>query len=95
MNSISPVGYYAELADCSCPNCDFFDAPMLAIVNYPTLEEVVPTGTDRAFENGFKQSIVFSMSLRRKNYEHQNSFLRSAQKVSRWFGILKQVKPVR
>ena len=26
----------------------------------------MPTLTDRAFENGFKQSIVVSMSLRRK-----------------------------
>jgi hypothetical protein len=33
------VEYYAELMDCSCPNCDYFDAPMLAIVSYPTLEE--------------------------------------------------------
>jgi hypothetical protein len=33
------VEYHAELADSRCPNCDFFDAPMLAIVSYPTLEE--------------------------------------------------------
>ena len=37
------VDYHAELhaecADCSCPNCDYFDAPMLAIVSYPTIEE--------------------------------------------------------
>jgi hypothetical protein len=55
----------------------------------------VPTVTDRAFENGFKQSIVISMSLRRKNYGYQNSFPRSAQKVSRWFGILKQASTAR
>jgi hypothetical protein len=29
-----------ELMDCSCPKCDVFDAPMLAIVSYPTLEEL-------------------------------------------------------
>ena len=34
------VEYYAELMDCSCPKCDVFDAPMLAIVSYPTLEEL-------------------------------------------------------
>jgi hypothetical protein len=33
------VEYYAELIDSSCPNCNYFDAPMLAIVSYPTLEE--------------------------------------------------------
>ena len=26
--------YFAELMDCECPNCDFLEAPMLAIVNY-------------------------------------------------------------
>jgi hypothetical protein len=26
--------YFAEVMDCQCPNCDFFEAPMLAIVNY-------------------------------------------------------------
>jgi hypothetical protein len=25
---------FAEVMDCECPNCDFFEAPMLAIVNY-------------------------------------------------------------
>jgi hypothetical protein len=35
------VEYYAELMDCSCPNWDYFDAPMLAIVSYPTLEEAL------------------------------------------------------
>ena len=34
------VEYYDELMDCSCPNCDYFDAPTLAIVSYPTLEEL-------------------------------------------------------
>jgi hypothetical protein len=32
-----PVEYHAELADCSCPNCDFFDAPMSS----PTPEEAL------------------------------------------------------
>jgi hypothetical protein len=31
--------FYKELMDCSCPTCDGDDVPMLAIVNYPTLEE--------------------------------------------------------
>jgi hypothetical protein len=26
--------YFAEVMDCECPNCDFLEAPMLAIVNY-------------------------------------------------------------
>jgi len=34
------VEYYDELMDCHCPNCHIFDAPMLAIVSYPTLEEL-------------------------------------------------------
>jgi hypothetical protein len=31
--------YHRELADSSCPRCAWSDAPMLAIVSYPTLEE--------------------------------------------------------
>jgi len=34
------VEYYDELMDCHCPNCHIFDAPMLAIVSYPTLEQL-------------------------------------------------------
>jgi len=34
------VEYHDELMDCSCPKCDVFDAPMLAIVSYPTLEQL-------------------------------------------------------
>ena len=34
------VEYYDELMDCHCPRCNVFDAPMLAIVSYPTLEEL-------------------------------------------------------
>src|SRR5579871_1077301 len=34
------VEYHDELMDCSCPKCDVFKTPMLAIVNYPTLEEL-------------------------------------------------------
>jgi hypothetical protein len=33
------VEYYAELMDCSCPRCDSFHVPMLAIVSYPTTKE--------------------------------------------------------
>lgn len=34
------VEYYDELMDSSCPKCDVFKTPMLAIVSYPTLEEL-------------------------------------------------------
>jgi hypothetical protein len=34
------VEYHDQLMDCSCPKCDVFEEPMLAIVNYPTLEEL-------------------------------------------------------
>ena len=34
------VEHYDELMDCSCPKCDVFKSPMLAIVSYPTLEEL-------------------------------------------------------
>ncbi len=33
------VEYYADLMDCTCPICDVFASPMLAVVLYPTLEE--------------------------------------------------------
>jgi len=33
------VEYYEELADSSCPACEWADAPMLAIVSFPTLDE--------------------------------------------------------
>ncbi len=33
------VEYYARLMDCSCPACDFFDAPILAVVHYPSGEQ--------------------------------------------------------
>ena len=38
------VGYYAELADCSCPNCDFFDAPRNRELSHPSglLKNVTP-----------------------------------------------------
>ena len=42
------VGYYAELMDSSCPKCGFFDAPILAIVSYPTLEEMGSSGDPEA-----------------------------------------------
>lgn len=34
------VEYYSELMDCHCPKCSSLEAPMLAIVSYPTLEEL-------------------------------------------------------
>ena len=33
------VEHYNELMDCSCPKCSHADAPMLAIVSYPTMQE--------------------------------------------------------
>jgi hypothetical protein len=30
--------------DCSCPKCDFFTAPMLSIVSYPTVAEMKASG---------------------------------------------------
>jgi hypothetical protein len=33
------VDYYSELMDSTCPNCKISDAPILAIVSYPTLAE--------------------------------------------------------
>jgi hypothetical protein len=33
------VEYYDELMDCHCPRCGSLEAPMLAIVSYPTLEK--------------------------------------------------------
>ncbi len=35
----SSVEYYDQLMDCHCPRCSSLEAPMLAIVSYPTLEE--------------------------------------------------------
>jgi hypothetical protein len=34
------VEHYADLMDCTCPECDVFVSPMLAIVLFPTLEEL-------------------------------------------------------
>ncbi len=36
--------YYRELMDSSCPKCDPVDAPILAIVSYPTLEQMRSSG---------------------------------------------------
>lgn len=33
------VENHAELIDCSCPKCDYFTTPILAIVDYPTMKE--------------------------------------------------------
>ena len=34
------VEYFDQLMDCHCPRCSSLEAPMLAIVSYPTLEEL-------------------------------------------------------
>jgi hypothetical protein len=34
------VETYEDLMDCACPKCDVFQAPILAEVLYPTLEEL-------------------------------------------------------
>jgi hypothetical protein len=34
------VQYYDQLMDCHCPRCNSVESPMLAIVSYPTLEEL-------------------------------------------------------
>jgi hypothetical protein len=34
------VEHYADLMDCTCPECDVFVSPMLAVVLFPTLEEL-------------------------------------------------------
>jgi hypothetical protein len=38
------VGYYRELEECCCPHCDSAVSPILAIVSYPTLEEMLTSG---------------------------------------------------
>jgi len=38
------VEYHDGLMDSSCPKCEFLDAPILAIVSYPTLEEMRSSG---------------------------------------------------
>ena len=38
------VECYSELQDCSCPRCDFDASPTLAIVSYPTLDEMLASG---------------------------------------------------
>ena len=38
------VGYYRDLMDSSCPKCDPLEAPILAIVSYPTLEQARSSG---------------------------------------------------
>src|ERR1700676_5441518 len=35
------VETYDDLMDCACPECDVFQAPILAEVMYPTTEELV------------------------------------------------------
>jgi hypothetical protein len=59
------VGYYKELMDSTCPKCDFAHAPMLATVNYPTLEEMRSSGDPSAvLQAGVMEQL-------RKNYEAQ------------------------
>jgi hypothetical protein len=38
------AGQFAELIDCSCPQCDAFQTPVLAIVSFPTLQEMLGSG---------------------------------------------------
>jgi len=33
------VEYYETLMDCSCPSCDVLQAPILAVVHYPSPEQ--------------------------------------------------------
>ena len=33
------VEHHQDLMDCSCPDCDYLETPMLAIVSYPTSEQ--------------------------------------------------------
>jgi hypothetical protein len=35
------VEHYEALMDCSCPDCPWPDTPILAIVSYPTIQELV------------------------------------------------------
>lgn len=44
------VDYSRELMDSSCPECKYLNAPMLAIVSFPTLEET-EANFDRLSEN--------------------------------------------
>jgi len=68
------VEYYAELMDCRCPNCDYFDAPRLAIVSYPTLEEA-RAHSDRPGVREWVQAIDRGLDeFEARNYERQNSF---------------------
>jgi hypothetical protein len=39
------VGYSGDLQDCSCPKCDFLVSPVLAIVSYPTNDEMLASGS--------------------------------------------------
>ena len=67
------VEYYSELKDCSCPQCDFAHAPMLAIVNYPTTEEM------RSSEDPTDVLQAAVIEQLQKNYEAQK--LRSGDQL--------------
>src|SRR5271154_822492 len=64
------VGYFQELMDCSCPKCDFLARPLLAIVSYPTLDEMLKSGNPADIEHGKRieqfQQKFDSMKLVRK-----------------------------
>jgi hypothetical protein len=42
------VSYHRDLMDCSCPICDPMSNSILAIVNYPTLDEMRRSGDESA-----------------------------------------------
>ncbi len=67
------VGHYRELMDSCCPKCDFAHAPMLATVNYPTLEEM------RSFGDPTAVLQAGVMEQFRKNFEAQ--MLRSTEQL--------------
>jgi hypothetical protein len=49
------VKYYRELQDCSCPKCDSFVSPILAIVSYPTLDEMLASGNPADIQQAKKR----------------------------------------
>lgn len=51
------VGYRRELKDCCCPRCDFGTSPMLATVDYPTLDEMLASSNpaDVQYAKGLQQ----------------------------------------
>ena len=91
------MDYYSELMDSTCPSCKILEAPILAIVSYPTLAEA-RDNSDRPGIRDWVQQIESERSCSRsRNSERQNNFPKSARIVSRWSGTLSQTKiaPIR